>query len=465
MKFATKIALAAAGVFFLFSLFFSGWMLSRSRQSILEQIQEGEEQQLARRQNQLERAADSIQESASQVLLRQLFRDNFDRTSALYLGEQELYNMTGYEFDWESYKRKMAQGEIGSLEIGGRVFEQEEGGTNLLVFVTKFQLSAERCTVVHYRDVTEVYARMRRVMAQGLGAAVLLGLVFVLLLQLVIHGLWRPFRRMQEAANQIAGGNYGVRTGMKRRDEIGQVAESFDQMAEKVEAHVQELSEMNQRQRQLLGSLAHELKTPMTAILGYAQTLQRVKLPQEKQEKALSYIESECRRLSGLSAKMLELTGLYQEEGRLELREISLAGLFDRAQEVARYRLKQKDIRLEREISCPRETLWGDEDLLMSFLLNLIDNGCKATEPGGRLVLTADRRGIGLRDFGCGIPQEEISRVTEAFYMVDKSRSRKAGGAGLGLALCRQIAELHGARLQIESCPGEGTLVLMCWPE
>lgn len=222
---------------------------------------------------------------------------------------------------------------------------------------------------------------------------------------------------------------------------------------------------MNQRQRQLLGSLAHELKTPMTAILGYAQTLQRVKLPQEKQEKALSYIESECRRLSGLSAKMLELTGLYQEEGRLELREISLAGLFDRAQEVARYRLKQKDIRLEREISCPRETLWGDEDLLMSFLLNLIDNGCKATEPGGRLVLTADRRGIGLRDFGCGIPQEEISRVTEAFYMVDKSRSRKAGGAGLGLALCRQIAELHGARLQIESCPGEGTLVLMCWPE
>lgn len=463
MKFSTKIALAAAGVFLMFALCFSGWMLSRYRRDTLEEIQKNEKESLEEGQRQFEERAGRLPDRLADVGEREAFRQCFDRTSALYREERAIYNMTGYDFDWGAYERGKAGGETAGKNGWEGCFYQEEGGKRLQIFVLRGVTEVGKYAIVHYRDVTAIYDRVQRMFWEGLLGAAGLGVAFVLLLQLVLFQLWRPFRRLQEAANRIAGGSYEVRAELGRRDEIGQVAESFDRMAEKVEEHVRELLRVNERQQQLLGSLAHELKTPMTAILGYAETLQRVKLPPDRRDKALRYIESECRRLSGLSAKMLELTGLHQEEGALESGEVSVERLFERAEGLARYRLQQREIRLRREISPAACALRGDEDLLVSFLLNLIDNGCKASRKGGELVLTADGQGIGLQDFGCGIPQEELDRVTEAFYMVDKSRSRREGGAGLGLALCRRIAELHGARLVIESREGEGTWVRMCW--
>ena len=103
----------------------------------------------------------------------------------------------------------------------------------------------------------------------------------------------------------------------------------------------------------------------------------------------------------------------------------------------------------------------GDPDLLLSFLTNLIDNACKASPPGSLIRLTGTASGIFVKDEGIGIPQDEISRITEPFYMVNKSRSRKQGGAGLGLSLCLQIARLHGGRLEIRSTPEKGTCIGM----
>lgn len=135
-----------------------------------------------------------------------------------------------------------------------------------------------------------------------------------LLLQAVILRILRPFYRMKETANIIASGDYSRRLPIGAGDEIAEVSESFNRMAQRVEEHISELTELNERQTQMIGNMAHELKTPMTAISGYSETLLRVKLSPERQEQALEYIRSECRRLSRLSAKLLELTGLYHEE-------------------------------------------------------------------------------------------------------------------------------------------------------
>lgn len=102
-----------------------------------------------------------------------------------------------------------------------------------------------------------------------------------------------------------------------------------------------------------------------------------------------------------------------------------------------------------------------DEDLMLSFITNLIDNACKASPAGSCIRLIGTKSGIIVEDSGTGIPEEEIRHITEPFYMVDKSRSRKQGGAGLGLALCSQIARLHGGRLEIKSAVGEGTCIGM----
>ena len=125
--------------------------------------------------------------------------------------------------------------------------------------------------------------------------------------------------------------------------------------------------------------------------------------------------------------------------------------------------LKEKEIQLEVQCSPLDLQKTADVDLLTSFVLNLVDNAGKASENGGKIRIIADDKALIVEDQGRGIAPEEIERVTEAFYMVDKSRSRKEGGAGLGLALCKEIADLHHWELTIESESGNGTRVILLW--
>ena len=147
-----------------------------------------------------------------------------------------------------------------------------------------------------------------------------------------------PFYQLRDAANVIADGDYQRRVDRPGTDEIGQVSQSFNRMADRVEEHIHTLAEMNEKQRQLLGSLAHELKTPMTGIQGYAELLQRVELPTGKQSDCLHYIEEECKRLSRLSAKMLQLTEL-SDETVIEKTWQAVEGLFEQVRQITRFRL------------------------------------------------------------------------------------------------------------------------------
>ena len=265
---------------------------------------------------------------------------------------------------------------------------------------------------------------------------------------------------LKKTAALLADGNYGIRLPVRGKDEIAELTESFNQMAEKIEEHVEKLSAVNETQRQLLGSLAHELKTPMTAIIGYADTLLTLRLSERRREQALQYIGDECRRLSRLSVKMLELTGLYEMgESTIEKKEVEVLPFIEKVKELTFWRLQEKKLSLE--ISCTPEDLTKtmDQDLMMSLVMNLVDNAVKASKEGGKIWIRADERELSVKDEGKGIPLEDLARVTEAFYMVDKARARSAGSVGLGLAICEEIAMLHGARLSLESEEGKGTCV------
>lgn len=260
----------------------------------------------------------------------------------------------------------------------------------------------------------------------------------------------------------IAGGEYAQRVPVEGKDEIGEVSAGFNRMARRVEEHISALHAVNERQRQLLGSLSHELKTPMTAIQGYAETLQRVELPWERQQKALAYIQQECQRLSRLSAKMLELVSLSGEKAGIEGGRLDAAALAEMVRTLTAGRLAGKELKLEIRIE---EGAWifGDQDLMVSFLVNLVDNAAKASSPGQTIWIRGRERGIFVLDRGCGIPGKELQRVAEPFYMVDKSRARKEGGAGLGLALCSQIARICGGEFVIRSREGKGTCAGIRW--
>ena len=209
---------------------------------------------------------------------------------------------------------------------------------------------------------------------------------------------------------------------------------------------MEKLQEVAEKQELLMGALSHEMRTPLTSIIGYSDTLRHVKLKDEQKDRALEHINREGKRLEALSGKMLQLLGLYQNH--------AIHGT-----ERARGARSAESSRMECEVF----SMKMDPALMESLLINLIDNALKATDAGGsiwvRAYEKAGKKIFEVSDTGMGIPEEELGKITDAFYMVDKSRSRKEGGSGLGLALCVKVAEIHGGCLKIESRQREGTTV------
>lgn len=318
--------------------------------------------------------------------------------------------------------------------------------------------------MIVYKDVTDIYIQTQRIFWRSLCVT-----VFVLLLMgiLLYHGICKllhPLMELKRTASAIADGAYGSRSVIRGNDEIAELTKSFNRMAQKVEEHMELMADTNERQRRLLGSLAHELKTPLTAIIGYSDTLLAAKLTQENRQKALYYIASEGKRLARLAEKMTELSGLYEVDGSsMALRPVMVADFLERLKELTQFLAERKKVRLV--ISCaPKElTLLMEEDLMMSLLMNLVDNACKASSERGVIRVNAGASRIEVQDFGKGIPEEELSHVTQPFYMVNKARAKTAGSVGLGLSLCSEIARLHGASIEIQSKEGEGTCVAVVW--
>lgn len=316
--------------------------------------------------------------------------------------------------------------------------------------------------LVLIQDISLLYEGLRRQAIYSLIIYFCATIISVILIFLITRRILKPLRELQSAALDISGGNLKRRAAVRTRDEIGSVAKAFNAMADQIENQVTELEQESERRKQLLGSLTHELKTPMTSIIGYSDTLLHVNLKGEQKQLALYHIKEECSRLGRLGSKLMSLMGLYDNDS-ICMENVSMQELFEQTAQIEKHPLKNKGIKLE--YVCAMGNRRVDRDLLESLLINLIDNSAKASREGDTIYLIGEGNRILVKDQGCGIPEEEINRVTEAFYMVDKARSRKEGGCGLGLALCSKIAALHGAKLLIESKVGEGTQISVIFEE
>ena len=329
------------------------------------------------------------------------------------------------------------------------------GNKEYLVFSHTYE---NGITFLRLEDVTYVQDEMKNLLIVLIFSAVTIVILTVVLLYVILRHVFLPLQQLNDSAKQIAEGVYSNRVRVQKADEIGELSQSFNQMAEAVELHTHQLEESEMRKTLFMGNLTHELKTPMTAISGYAQMLLTLKLSERDQEEALGYIYSECGRLERLSKKMMRLLELDGDES-FPFEDVAVADLFKEVRKSCEMLGKEKQIELVfREDG---EHFRLDADLMQDALLNLIDNGIKASEPGSRIIVSADKNGISVEDFGKGIPKEEQEHIFEPFYMVDKSRSRKSGGAGLGLALTARIAKLHHAKIQVESEVGKGTKVIL----
>ena len=310
------------------------------------------------------------------------------------------------------------------------------------------------CTVYIVQDITPVYEQIRALTLRFAAiGAVCIGLGLLLIALLVRRSL-SPLQELQNAAAHIAAGSYAGRVTVPSADEVGALAQDFNAMAGAVEQRIAELTETAERQRLFIGGVTHEFKTPLTALLLNVDSLQNTYLDEEERSAAIAQIEHQTRWLERLVQKLLKLITLEQAP---ELRTSSVPELLERVRESTADALTQRGVTLQTE--CRAERLDMDADLMQSVLVNLVDNAGKASQPGQTVSLTADAAGFTVRDHGCGILCEEIERITEPFYMVDRSRSKKQGGVGLGLALVKEIVRTHGGSLEIESAVDEGTTV------
>lgn len=314
--------------------------------------------------------------------------------------------------------------------------------------------------LVYFRieDISYVWDKMRWLTVCMLAITLASAFAVICVISVILKKVLKPLQELNETTKHMAEGFYDQRLHIRRQDEIGQLGENFNKMAEAVEARTLSLEESEKKKTLFMGNLTHELKTPMTAITGYAQTLLAAKLSEEQQREALLYIYEECARLERLSKKMMKLLELDQEE-ELELTETSVRCIFEAAAKSCGAILREKQIILE--VLEQGETFQMDADLMTDVLVNLIDNAVKASEQGGRIILKAYGRFIEVEDFGQGIPESEQEKILEPFYMIDKSRSRKSGGAGLGLALTAVIAKTHNISLKIVSEEGKGTRMIL----
>ena len=306
-------------------------------------------------------------------------------------------------------------------------------------------------------DITSVYAA--RAQEQNTFRLLLIAIFVVGSITSMIAAslLTKPLEKLSSLAQHISHGDYSARLHIHSGDEIEALANDFNNMADTIEDNISELHFSMEKQEQFMGSFAHELKTPMTSIIGYADLLRSQNMSEDETNEAANYIFSEGKRLESLSLKLLDLLVVKNQETILTPTDPSLA--IQNVINVMKPELAKEHITLKS--SCRKGCCMMDIDLFQSLIINIIDNARKAIDDNGLIHVAGtvrdDNYVIIIKDNGRGMPPEEITRI-------DKSRSRAQGGAGLGLAICSKIAEIHQAKIKYKSAVGRGTVVTITLP-
>lgn len=265
--------------------------------------------------------------------------------------------------------------------------------------------------------------------------------------------LTRPLSELSKVSKDISSGNLSRRASVKTNDEIACVADDFNTMVNHLENNIY-------HQEQFVASFAHETKTPMTSIIGYADLIRSDVLDKDETIEAANYIVVEGKRLENLSQKLLEL--IVTGKDKMNFKPVSVSELIKNFIEGYSLAYEKQNIKLI--CDCEDGVCYADADLIKSLIINLCDNARKAFCGENGIIkissiMLENGCEIQICDNGPGIPEKDINHLTEAFYRVDKSRSREMGGAGLGLALCKEIAAAHGGSIKIQSRLNEGTVV------
>lgn len=309
-------------------------------------------------------------------------------------------------------------------------------------------------TMILLRDISDLYLLRNNYQSLAFGCAGIASVLLCILAMIFAGVLTHPIRNLTHAAQALAKHTgQEIPLPVARRDEIGALAQAFSDMQEAIQTRENKLRDESNSRQALLDALAHEMRTPLTSLLGNARLLQG-ELPTEERKRIADSMAREIYRLSDMDQQLMKLTTLRHEN--IESESVSVLSILNDTAE----RLNQQADGITIEVTGQDSILYGDRELLSLLSDNLTANAIHASEPGMKILLIAESHGFSVLDQGIGMTEETIQRACEPFWKADKARTRSQGGAGLGLSLCQQIAELHQGTLSFDSSPGVGTKVI-----
>lgn len=367
---------------------------------------------------------------------------------SIYINDEKLYS--NIQIDDDTFKNLNNNKEI-------KYILKDIKNYKYMLVSSSIEINNYKILLISRYDITDVFTERDRQLNYFYKIDIAVILVSAISICILSLFLTKPIIKLNETSKKITQGLYKERIDIKSKDEIGELAKSFNIMIDNIEDKINELELSVKQREEFITNFTHELKNPMTSIIGYADILKSGKYDNDVNLRAANYIFNEAKRLETLAHKLMDLMELSNEHITLESLDIVwfMNNLY-------------KDINdtlgeIKLELNIEKAYVVADKVLLESCLRNLIDNSKKAN-PKDKIIRVVgkvenNKYKISIIDKGCGIPEEDLPRITESFYMVDKVRAKTNGRSGIGLSICEKIAKLHNSKLEITSKVDEGTSI------
>lgn len=376
----------------------------------------------------------NFKEDYSKILEEKLFIEEDKMTN------EELHDKYNEYNNDEQYE---TDGNITTYIEGNKLFMKMRKYTNVVVIMS---------------DISKINNMKKEQIDYFIKLSLACSLTIAFLLSISVSFITRKIKILNKTVKEVAKGNYTAKVKKLGNDEIGNVGKSFNKMTDALQKNISEIEKVSENRKRFIGNLTHEIRTPLTSIVGYSSLIKNRKVADEKV--VLEYskrIYDEGKYIEEISQKLMDL--MLLENGSIIKNTINLSEELNRIIEEMQitfpYVIFQRQIEKDVYINF-------DKTLLKTLIINLTKNAINAYENNPIVRIELDKRKvIKVIDYGKGIKKEELEKIKEPFYTLSKDRNRKFSGMGLGLPLCIQIVEMQEGRLEIESKENEGTKIII----
>lgn len=392
----------------------------------------------------------------------------------------DIYNLSGNKISHnleqnttEDKKEDLANAMKGKISYATTFY----GNKTKISLSYPIEVNSNYIGILRYtKDYTQLFNSSKRFRdVISIFAIVIFSLVFIVA-SILSRQITKPIKRLEETSEEVASGNFDISIDVNSDDEIGDLAKRFEMMIKKIKEQIKiieedrdMLKESEAQNKIFFDNVTHELKTPITVIMGYAQAIQENDITDKKLfNKSISYIFNESKRLNNMVVDLLELSKTSSMNFSYNFEKVDIGELVRMTSDEMNIKGKKYNI----DICCSTmENLFlsGDRDRLKEVIINLIDNSIKYGSVNSKIEVSVYKENniifIKVKDEGEGISEESIEKLFDPFYRVSKKASRELGSAGLGLTIVKNIVEKHGGSIEIKSKINEGTEVIIGFEE